>query len=182
MAAAMEEQDIEAIVDAAGDGNLEEVRRLVQQNLMLLDAEWKSTSSPLIAAAVEGHLEVVRYLLDEGADINLWTSWYGTAIIAACSNGRLEVAALLLASGADAAPDRHGWTPLMAASGKVHTDIVELLLAHGCGDVDAQGFNGYVALHYACTNGGAGVLRALLGAGADPHLVDRDGRTRMQSL
>jgi hypothetical protein len=64
---------------------------------------------------------------------------------------------------------------LMAASSKGHTDIVELLLAHGCGDVDAQGLAGRVALHYACLNGRAGVVRALLGAGADPHAMDHDG-------
>jgi ankyrin repeat protein len=65
----------------------------------------------------------------------------------------------------------------MAAANRGHTDIVELLMAHGCGDVDAQGLAGMVALHRACTNGRAGVVRALLGAGANPQVVDDDGRT-----
>jgi ankyrin repeat protein len=176
MAAAVEQQHARAIVGAAERGDLGEVRRLVQQNRIVLDPEWDSTS-PLTAAALEGHLEVVRYLLDEGADIDLWTWEYGTALEAASLCGRLEVVALLLARGADTAPDRHGWTPLKAASSKGHTNIVELLLAYGCGDIDAQGLDGSVALHFACINGQAGVVRALLGAGANPHLVDDEGDT-----
>jgi ankyrin repeat protein len=111
-----------------------------------------------------------------GADIDLWTGEYGTALVAACFIGRLAVVALLLARGALTSP-RGGWAPLMAASRKGHTDIVELLLAHGCGDVDAQGSFGSVALHFACINGHAGVVRALLGAGAGPHTVDSWGDT-----
>jgi ankyrin repeat protein len=175
MAAAVEQQHAGAIIKAAERGDLEEVRRLVQQDRMLLDAE-SDNMSPLTAAAARGRVQVVRYLLDEGADINLWTSWYGNALGAASSRGRLAVVSLLLARGADTAPGRYGWTPLMAASGNGHTDIVELLLAHGCGDVDAQGPPGCVALHYACFKGRAGMVRALLGAGANPHLVDHDGR------
>jgi ankyrin repeat protein len=184
MAAAVEQQHARAIVDAAERGDLEEVRRLVQQNQMLLNAvvwayQWEDRS-PLTAAANRGRVEVVRYLLDEGADIDLWTGEYGTALATACSEGRLAVVALLLASGADTAPDRHGWTPLIGASGKGHTDIVELLLAHGYGDVDAQESTGRAALHRACFNGRAGVVRALLGAGANPHLVDQYGRTPLR--
>jgi cytohesin len=173
----VEEQHARAMIKAAGRGDLEEVRRLVQQNRMLLDGHWNTTSSPLVAAANGGRVEVVRYLLDEGADINHRRRGNVSAIEAACEEGRLEVAVLLLARGADTAPDRHGWTPLKAASSEGHTDIVELLLAHGCGDVDAQGSFGRVALHYACSNGHAGVARALLGAGANPHVVDHWGDT-----
>jgi ankyrin repeat protein len=62
--------DARAIATAAERGDLEEVRRLVQQDHQLLDAEWNSYT-PLKAAAWKGRVEVVRYLLDEGADINL---------------------------------------------------------------------------------------------------------------
>jgi hypothetical protein len=181
MAAAVEEQhqDARAIVQAAGRGDLEEVRRLVQQNRMLLDAEWDDRS-PLTAAANRGRLEVVRYLLDEGADINLWTGEYGTALATACSKGRLELASLLLARGADATASSDGWGPLRIAAQRGHTDIVELLLAHGCGDIDAQWLVGRAALHDACSNGHAGVARALLGAGANPHVVDQFGCTPLR--
>jgi ankyrin repeat protein len=153
----------------------------VQQNPLLLDAEWGSTSSPLIAAAVKGHLEVVRYLLDEGADIDLRPDSDISAIEAACEMRRLEVGALLLASGADTAPDREGWTPLISASLGGHPDMVEMLLAHDGGEhIDHQlSCYGSTALHCACDYEQAGVARLLLGAGADPRVVDHDGLTPM---
>jgi ankyrin repeat protein len=167
----MDEQDKEAIVQAARVGNLEEVRRLVQQDRGLLDAvcgtyEWEY-SSPLVAAAGRGHLEVVRYLLDEGADINLRHFYGYTAVELACVSGRSEAADLLLARGADTSPRADGWIPLMWASTRGHTAVVELLLAHGCGDVDQCSVDyGHTALHLACFGGRAEILRLLLGAGA----------------
>jgi ankyrin repeat-rich membrane spanning protein len=179
MAAAVEEQHARALIKAAERGDLEELRRLVQQDRLLLDAEWTGRS-PLTAAANGGRLEVVRYLLDEGTDINLRAVGWVSAIEAACKEGRLEVVSLLLARGASTRARQGDLSPLMLASSKGHTEIVELLLAHGCGDIDAQGLNGDEALHYACFNGRAGVVRALLGAGANPHLVDCDGRTPLR--
>jgi ankyrin repeat protein len=180
----MDEQDKEAVVEAAGRGDLDEVRRRVQQDRGLLDAVWTHDQfeylSPLTAAAKEGRLDVVRYLLDEGADINLRTPSGKTAVELACIRGRLEIAALLLARGADTSPRASGWIPLMGASGKGHTDVVELLLAHGCDDIDQVLMMGTeeTALHIACLYGRAEIVRLLLGAGADPHLVTRrEGRT-----
>jgi ankyrin repeat protein len=69
-------------------------------------------------------------------------------------------------------------TSLMRACEQCHANIVALLLAHGCGDIDHQHrTHGHMALHYACNKGYAGVAGALLGAGADPHVVDRHGET-----
>jgi ankyrin repeat protein len=100
-----EEGDIEAIMEAAERGDLEEVRRLVEQDRQLLDAVLEgSNDSPLTAAAREGHLEVVRYLLDEGADINLRPGGYSSALSGACSHSQVHVITFLLERGADTGP------------------------------------------------------------------------------
>jgi uncharacterized protein len=169
-----------ATVDAAWGGDLEEVRRLVQQDRGLVDAvvgKW----SPLTAAAHDGHVEVVRYLLDEEADINLRPGNFRTALEHASYKGRLQVVALLLARGARTTPSGDGMTPLMHAARKGHTGVVELLLAHREGEqLERRAHRLLVrrtALHFACLDGHAGVVRALLGAGADPHVVDLQGDT-----
>jgi serine/threonine-protein phosphatase 6 regulatory ankyrin repeat subunit B len=165
------------MVEAAGRGDLDEVRRLLQQDRQLLNADYHG-ATPLKAAASEGRLEVLRYLLDEGAEINHMAGGITTALELACSIGRWEVVVLLLARGADTSPsDDGGWTPLMSASCQGHADACNILLAHGCGDVDHQEYHGRTALNYASAYGRVGVVRVLLGAGADLLLVDQGGHT-----
>jgi ankyrin repeat protein len=169
--------DAQAIVEAAHDGDLEAVRRLVQQDRGLLDANhgWLEYDryTPLTAAAWRGHVEVIGYVLGEGAQVDLQDEADFSALGCACEKGHTEAIHLLLAHGADPAmASKGGKTPLMTASEKGHTHVVALLLARGCGDVDRQQSpNGWRALHYACSGGHAGVAMALLGAGADPHVV-----------
>lgn len=59
-------------------------------------------STPLMEAAQEGHLELVRYLLDYyHANVNAQTQTGDTALTYACENGHTEVASLLLLYGAE---------------------------------------------------------------------------------
>lgn len=58
-------------------------------------------STPLMEAAQEGHLDLVRYLLESGADVHAQTQTGDTALTYACENGHTDVADLLLQFGAD---------------------------------------------------------------------------------
>jgi ankyrin repeat protein len=68
----------------------------------------------------------------------------------------------------------------MAASSGGYLDVVQLLLAHGCGNIDQQyPGSGKTALRWASAFARAGVVEVLLGAGADPHVVEKVGRTAL---
>lgn len=59
-------------------------------------------STPLMEAAQEGHLDLVRYLLEyHHAQVNAQTQTGDTALTYACENGHTDVASLLLLYGAD---------------------------------------------------------------------------------
>jgi hypothetical protein len=60
--------DARAIIRGAQHGTLEEVRRLVQQDQGLLDAD-DGEFTPLTVASGEGCVEVLRYLLGEGGQV-----------------------------------------------------------------------------------------------------------------
>jgi len=58
-------------------------------------------STPLMEAAQEGHIDLVRYLLECGADVHAQTTSADTALTYACENGHTDVSDLLLQFGAN---------------------------------------------------------------------------------
>ena len=86
---------------AAREGQLEQVRKLIQDDPSLVTAHDKSGYTPLHWAADRGHLNVVRYLLGSGADINERAESGYTPLHQAAKAGQLNVVCYLLENGAD---------------------------------------------------------------------------------
>ncbi|KAK4220622.1 hypothetical protein QBC38DRAFT_525549, partial [Podospora fimiseda] len=86
----------------------------------------------LQAASLEGHQEIVKLLLDEGADVNAQGGLYDNALQAASLEGHQEIVKLLLDKGAGV-NEQGGFygNALQAASSKDHQEIVKLLLDKG---------------------------------------------------
>lgn len=86
---------------------------------------------PLYLASGEGRLEVVRYLLDQGADVNAREQFGDTALTEAVFNGQLAAARELLLRGADVNAIGDGGTALDIAINRNHTAIADLLKHRG---------------------------------------------------
>lgn len=138
---------------------------------------------PLSLASGQGHLEVVCFLLDHGAEIDLRGHNGGTALMWACANGHVDVATTLLDRGADPAVRDHvGLTALMEASragdGENLRTISRALVAHSRVRVDDRDIVGRTALYWACFYGNVEAARVLLlEGGADHTLADNGGQT-----
>ncbi len=139
------------IHDAAAAGRLARVKELVGPNPALAKA-FSPDGFPVVAlAAVFGHLDVTRYLAENGADVNT-TATNGTgynALTGSVTSGHTEIVNWLLEKGAD--PNYRygpGYTPLLAAAANGRLDILKLLLSHGA-DHDATSNDGKSALAIA---------------------------------
>lgn len=113
-----------------------------------------------------GHLNIVKMLVQAGANVNHRTKTMSTPLRAACFDGRLDIVAYLVAHGADVnVTNAYNNTCLMIAAYKGHTDVVQFLLAHGAA-ANEQAHCGATALHYAAECGYTEICRLLLDAGA----------------
>ncbi len=133
--------------------------------------------TPLMSAARNGHLAMVRRLVERGADVNeREKDSKKMALDYAAENGHADVVAYLLAHGADAkAKTEDGGTALHSAAMEGCAEVVKLLLDAGA-DADAReddgSPDGTSPLHWAAACGGsAETVRLLLEAGANPNAV-----------
>jgi ankyrin repeat protein len=126
-------------------------------------------------------VEMMRRLLDGGADVNARYKNGNTVLLAACSGENLDaLIALLLERGADATASRSdGWNSLMLAACNNAIDIIEMLLQSPVMGIDTQAHDGVTALIVASENGATAVVDALIAAGADVHLADNEGYTAL---
>ena len=83
-------------------------------------------SRPLQVASFHNHPEIVKYLIESGADVN--GKGNETALHASCRKGNVEVVEILLENQADPEiKSKEGKTPKSVAMENNHQDIVQLL-------------------------------------------------------
>jgi len=126
-------QQLTGIHAAARDGNVTQVRALLDQDPGLVNAAERLGWTPLHFAAQGGHEAVAKLLLARGADVNARLMVTGgLPLHVAATTGHAPVVALLLANGARANTiDGNEWTPLHRAAISGNREVAELLLAKG---------------------------------------------------
>ena len=102
-----------------------------------INAPTKSGETPMIAAIVTGDDELVRLMLQRGADVEARCADQITPLMHAISHGYNSIAELLLSHGAQVDAPTSGWTPLHRATDLVNISMVSTLLAHGA-DIEAK--------------------------------------------
>jgi ankyrin repeat protein len=142
-------------------------------------------ASPIALASMAGDRDSIALLLAKGADPNSKMSLLGTftstPLVMAATFGYSDVIQALLSAGADVnAKDTDGLSVLHWAVLAHHADLVEILKAGGA-NVNATDKKGYTPLHYASAVdfGDATTATALLKAGADPSVREKEGKTAL---
>ncbi|XP_072490378.1 kinase D-interacting substrate of 220 kDa isoform X1 [Notamacropus eugenii] len=134
--------------------------------------------TPLMLAAENGNLEIVKELLKNGANCNLEDVDNWTALISAAKEGHVAVVKELLKCNVNLEhKDMGGWTALMWACYKGRTEVVDLLLSKGANpNVTGLQYNVYPII-WAAGRGHADIVHLLLKNGAKVNCTDKYGTT-----
>jgi ankyrin repeat protein len=157
------------LFDAAERGDADGVRTMLRQKPTLVDETDGRTLSALHYAASEGHTEVVRALLEGGANPRVSALGGMTPLFLAAAGGHAETAKLLVQHGADKNA-RSPWCPLRVAAGEGHAEVVRTMLALGA---DPEGHN-IPPLMAAASSGHVAIMEMLVKAGAKINRVTLD--------
>ncbi|CAJ0602927.1 unnamed protein product [Cylicocyclus nassatus] len=167
------------LIVAARANNAHAVRCLsVDQDV--LDETDNEGWSALLNAAHKGHFDVVKILLEAGASVDLPDMMGWSPLMWAVYKCHPEVVDLLLNYGAhvNLIDEEDGLTPLIVASGRGFTSVVEKLLAADA-QVNACDKFGSTALIWAARKGHLPIVKMLLNAGAEVDAVGMGSSTAL---
>lgn len=158
---ARQEQGL-ALIQFAERGDVSALDALLKRHT---NVDWRDSCdwTPLMKAALHGHLEIARHLLAAGAAVDAADQGGYTSLLLAASNNHADIISLLLDHGAmiDAQENTQGFTALIWAAQRGHHEAVERLLARDA-DRSLPDFEGKTAAHHAAEQGYKALIAKLV--------------------
>lgn len=170
------------IHSAAKKGDLNAVKKLVEKKNSNVDLQNKNGETALHVAAANGNLEVMGYLLEQGALIDIQDAGGNTALHQAALAGFLDGIELLTTANSKIADVDHanyaGNTALHIAAWKGHLDVVQFFLKLGA-QIDYQDKHGQTALQLASTWNHPEIVEDLIKRDANLDLTNHENRSAL---
>ncbi|MBA0085725.1 MAG: ankyrin repeat domain-containing protein, partial [Acidobacteria bacterium Pan2503] len=157
-----------ALLEAVESGDHAAAMRLLSAKGAKVNSAGSDGATPIMYAAANNDLELVRALIKAGANVKLASQFGTSALTEAAIIGSAPVISALLKAGADPnykTPD--GETPLMAAARSGKVDAAAQLVDAGA-DINAkETWGGQSPLMWAAAQGQADMVKFLASQGAN---------------
>lgn len=193
----VEQDDLNrGLIDAVNNRDLDRMKQLIKLGADVNSKDHRNRSAlhlsiyyyPIDTKAPYNK-DIVMLLLNNGADVNIKSSYGNTALMSAIEFKRLDIVIELLHRNVDVnAITNFGSTALHTATSyyKQYNEnecviscvMVELLLAKGA-DVNAKDYEGKTPLRNAASKGHIELVKMLINAGADVNIMSIKGRTAL---
>ncbi|KAL9108355.1 MAG: hypothetical protein Q9227_006815 [Pyrenula ochraceoflavens] len=172
-----ESKSTAALIQAAGNGFLRAVEFFSEKGAKFATED----ASAIHAAAANGHLAIVKFLLQNGEDINrLSSDKKDTPIMISLLRNHDEVWKFLAKQGADLhLVNKNGWNACFHVAASNNRSGLEFLLNHQVA-FDTPTKAGTTPFHFAALNGNLEIMQRLADAGANINAVDNDKDTAIR--
>ena len=168
--------ELGSIHDAAANGDLDLVKKIIEQEPQSVNKDDKYEWRPIFHAGLRRHYDVVKYLIDAGADL---AAHDGYAIhYAGEVPDNKEVVSLLVAYGgldAHAKPSSETARQFIYAVFLANVQRVSAMLRDNPKLVQEYYARGDTALHHATRNGDLEIVEQLVSSGADVNVTSDHG-------
>jgi len=160
----LSEPEFQCVQQAFGKDPLKIIKLLIAYGANVDAVGGEEGETPLISAISPHCEDLVRLLLESGADVNKRDNNSQTPLCKACKFGHREIVRTLIMFGADvnAKSEENNVTPLFIASGRGYEDIVRLLIEHGASVDEPGGGDGQTSLIAASQQGKNAIVHLLL--------------------
>jgi|GEM_PF-6806101 len=153
------------LISMSQKGNLLVVQALLNNLSINVNAKLYDHSSALSLAVYKGHGEVVKELINAGADVNIKDDHSVSPLCKAIESGYTEIVEILINAGADVnIKDSKNLSPLHFAAEKGYTKIVQSLINAGA-NVNVKDNNAVSPLFFAIQGGHINVIKDLIESG-----------------
>ncbi len=165
------------IHDAVESGELERIKTLLTEHPDYLELKLENGQSPLSVAAYNNQPDILKYLIESGADVSVASGSGSTPLHGAAYYGFLECVKLLVESGADVnIANRGGYTPIKSAVAGNDVEIIKFLVKNGV-EVNIQNRAGNTPLHTAATFSSDEIFETLMLGEVDVNIANNAGCT-----